>query len=249
MSAHSFHGGSLALPAVRHLALTLTLVLVPLAATGCGSSSSNAGTSSSSAAATPSTAGAASSKPAQQGCTTVQAPAPRKSGGEKKPRGKLDASKTYTVTSETNWGTFAFKLDVKDSPDTTAAFAGLVKRGFFNGLTFHRIVPGFVIQGGDPKGDGTGGPGFKTVDPPPPNADYSQGVVAMAKGGTEPAGAAGSQFFVATAQAAPLPPDYALLGKVTRGLSVVEQIGKLGTQSQEGTPTQTIVMQKVSVSP
>ena len=84
-------------------------MLVPLAATGCGSSSSNAGTSSSSAAATASTAGAASSKAAQQGCTTVQAPAPRKSGGEKKPRGKLDASKTYTVTIETNCGTFAFK--------------------------------------------------------------------------------------------------------------------------------------------
>jgi peptidyl-prolyl cis-trans isomerase B (cyclophilin B) len=235
---------------VRHLALTLTLVLVPLAATGCGSSSSNAGTGSSSVAATPSTAGAPSSKPAQQGCTTVQAPAARKSGGEKKPRGKLDASKTYTVTVETNCGTFAFKLDVKDSPDTTAAFAGLVKRGFFNGLTFHRIVPGFVIQGGDPAGTGAGGPGFSTVDPPPKNADYTLGTVAMAKTQTEPAGAAGSQFFVVTGQDAQLPPQYALLGKVTNGLDVVQRIGRLGNPADpNGTPTRVIVMKKVTVSP
>jgi peptidyl-prolyl cis-trans isomerase B (cyclophilin B) len=226
----------------------VALIGVLLVAAGCGSSdkssaSSGAGTQ---AAAQQSAAAGGGS---QGGCTKASAPAPRPDGGEKKPKTKLSASKTYTVTVQTNCGTFAFKLDVKDSPDTTAAFAGLVKRGFFNGLTFHRIVPGFVIQGGDPKGDGTGGPGFKTVDPPPPNADYSQGVVAMAKGGSEPAGAAGSQFFVVTGQDAQLPPDYALLGKVTKGLSVVEQIGKLGTQSQEGTPTQTIVMQKVSVSP
>jgi cyclophilin family peptidyl-prolyl cis-trans isomerase len=226
----------------------VALIGVLLVAAGCGSSDKS---SASSGAGTQAAAhqSAAAGGGSQGGCTKASAPAPHPDGSEKKPKTKLSASKTYTVTVQTNCGTFAFKLDVKDSPDTTAAFAGLVKRGFFNGLTFHRIVPGFVIQGGDPKGDGTGGPGFKTVDPPPPNADYSQGVVAMAKGGTEPAGAAGSQFFVVTGQDAQLPPDYALLGKVTKGLSVVEQIGKLGTQSQEGTPTQTIVMQKVSVSP
>jgi cyclophilin family peptidyl-prolyl cis-trans isomerase len=226
----------------------VALIGVLLVAAGCGSSDKS---SASSGAGTQAAAhqSAAAGGGSQGGCTKASAPAPRPDGSEKKPKTKLSASKTYTVTVQTNCGTFAFKLDVKDSPDTTAAFAGLVKRGFFNGLTFHRIVPGFVIQGGDPKGDGTGGPGFKTVDPPPSNADYSQGVVAMAKGGTEPAGAAGSQFFVVTGQDAQLPPDYALLGKVTKGLSVVEQIGKLGTQSQEGTPTQTIVMQKVSVSP
>jgi peptidyl-prolyl cis-trans isomerase B (cyclophilin B) len=234
---------------VRHLALTLTLVLVPLAA-GCGSSSSKTGTSSSSVPATASTASAPASHRAQSGCTTVQAPAPRKSGGEKKPRGKLDPSKTYTVTVETNCGTFAFKLDVKDSPHTTSAFAGLVKRGFFDGLTFHRIVPGFVIQGGDPAGTGAGGPGFSTVDPPPKNADYSLGTVAMAKTQTEPAGAAGSQFFVVTGQDAQLPPQYALLGKVTNGLNVVQRIGRLGNPADpNGTPTRVVVMKKVTVSP
>jgi peptidyl-prolyl cis-trans isomerase B (cyclophilin B) len=225
-------------------------VLVPLAASGCGSSKSNANTTASNAAATPSAASAPAAQAANKGCTTEQAPAPRKSGGEKKPTGKLDASKTYTVTVDTNCGTFAFALDVKDSPDTTAAFAGLVKRGFFNGLTFHRIVPGFVIQGGDPAGTGTGGPGFHTVDPPPKSADYTLGTVAMAKTQTEPAGAAGSQFFVVTGQDAQLPPDYALLGKVTKGIDVVKRIGQLGNPTDpNGTPSQVVVMKKVSVSP
>src|SRR3954469_156189 len=150
-------------------------------------------------------------------------------GGSKRGGGKidtsasahppLDAGKSYTVTMKTNEGTFAFSLDVKDSPNTTASFAYLVKQGFFDGLTFHRIVPGFVIQGGDPKGDGTGGPGYSTVDTPPEQEGlYKKGVVAMAKAGDEPPGPAGSQFFVVTAPDAQLPPEYALLGTVTSGL-------------------------------
>jgi cyclophilin family peptidyl-prolyl cis-trans isomerase len=230
--------------------LTFTVLLVPLAAIGCGSSGS--GTSSSTAAApAPAASAPASTQTANKnGCETVQAPAPRKAGGEKKPTQKLDSSKSYTATIETNCGTFAFKLDVKDSPDTTAAFAGLSKRGFFNGLTFHRIVPGFVIQGGDPAGTGEGGPGFSTVDPPPKNADYKLGTVAMAKTQTEPAGAAGSQFFVVTGQDAQLPPQYALLGQVTKGLDVVQKIGQLGNPTDpNGTPTEVVVMKKVTVSP
>ncbi|HEY2603537.1 MAG TPA: peptidylprolyl isomerase [Thermoleophilaceae bacterium] len=227
-----------------------TVVLVPLVAAGCGSS--NSSSSSSAPSSTPAAASApASTQTAQKdSCTTAQAPTPRKAGGEKKPRGKLDASKAYTVTVETNCGTFAFSLDVKDSPDTTAAFAGLVRRGFFNGLIFHRIVPGFVIQGGDPAGTGEGGPGFSTVDPPPKNAAYTLGTVAMAKTQTEPDGAAGSQFFVVTAPDAQLPPQYALLGKVTKGIDVVQRIGKLGNPTDpNGTPTQVVEMKKVTVSP
>jgi peptidyl-prolyl cis-trans isomerase B (cyclophilin B) len=231
---------------VRRLVPALTLLLVPLAAVGCGSSKSSAGTGQSAAAsATP-----PATQPAKQGCTQVSTPSPRKNGGEKKPRAKLDPHKTYTVTVDTNCGQFAFTLDVKDSPNTTAAFAGLAKRGFFDGLTFHRIVPGFVIQGGDPSGNGSGGPGFSTVDPPPQNADYKLGTVAMAKTETEPAGAAGSQFFVVTGPDAQLPPDYALLGKVTKGIDVVQAIGRLGNPAdQTGTPTQPVVMKKVTVSP
>jgi peptidyl-prolyl cis-trans isomerase B (cyclophilin B) len=159
----------------------------------------------------------------------------------------LDPSKTYTVTLKTNEGTFSFDLDVKDSPNTTASFAALVKKGFFDGLTFHRIVPGFVIQGGDPSGDGTGGPGYTTVDVPPSDAKYTKGVVAMAKSGAEPPGTSGSQFFVVTGDDVGLPPDYALLGKVTSGIAVVEKIGKLGDPSTEQ-PTKRIVIEKASLS-
>jgi cyclophilin family peptidyl-prolyl cis-trans isomerase len=150
---------------------------------------------------------------------------------------------------QTNCGTFAFKLDVKDSPHTTAAFASLVQKGFFDGLTFHRVVPGFVIQGGDPTGSGQGGPGFSTVDKPPSNAKYTLGVVAMAKTQTEAPGTSGSQFFVVTAPDAQLPPDYALLGKVTKGIGVVQAIGQLGDPADPtGKPKQTVVMKKVTLS-
>jgi peptidyl-prolyl cis-trans isomerase B (cyclophilin B) len=149
----------------------------------------------------------------------------------------LDPEKTYTVTLKTNQGTFAFDLDVTDSPHTTASFADLVKKGFFDGLTFHRIVPGFVIQGGDPNGDGTGGPGYTTVDPPPADAKYTKGVVAMAKTGAERPGTAGSQFFVVTGAEIGLPPEYALLGKVSSGMAVVDKIGCSATRLPSSRPS------------
>jgi peptidyl-prolyl cis-trans isomerase B (cyclophilin B) len=152
------------------------------------------------------------------------------------------------VTVDTNRGTFAFSLDVKDSPCTTSSFAALVRHKFFDGLTFHRIVPGFVIQGGDPKGNGTGGPGYSVVDTPPATARYVRGVVAMAKTGAEAPGTSGSQFFVVTGADAGLPPDYALLGRVTRGLSVVERIGTLGDPRTQR-PTQRIVIRRMTLSP
>jgi cyclophilin family peptidyl-prolyl cis-trans isomerase len=116
-----------------------------------------------------------------------------------------------------------------------------------DGLAFHRIVPGFVIQGGDPNGDGSGGPGYTTVDTPPSDAKYTKGVVAMAKSAAEAPGTSGSQFFVVTAADAQLPPDYALLGKVTKGLDVVERIGQLGDPATE-LPTKRVVIQKATLS-
>ena len=161
----------------------------------------------------------------------------------------LDPAKQHTVNVRTNLGSFAFRLNVKDSPNTTASFAALVEKGFFDGLTFHRIVPGFVIQGGDPKGDGTGGPGYSTVDPPPADAKYTKGVVAMAKTGAEPPGTAGSQFFVVTGADVGLPPDYALLGNVTSGMDVVDKMGKLGDPNDpNGVPTKRVVIEKASLS-
>ena len=138
---------------------------------------------------------------------------------------------------------------MKTSPETTASFVSLVRKGYFDRTVFHRIVPGFVIQGGDPTGSGTGGPGYTTVDPPPSSTRYTLGVAAMAKTGSEPAGSSGSQFFVVTAKDAQLPPDYAVLGKVVEGLGVVEAVGQLGDPSSggEGVPTETVEIEKATV--
>ena len=160
----------------------------------------------------------------------------------------LEDGKTHSVVVDTNKGSFTFDLATDISPCTTAAFAGLVQKGFFDGLTFHRIVPGFVIQGGDPLGNGMGGPGYSTVDAPPQDTKYEKGLVAMAKAGDEPAGTSGSQFFVVSADGVQLPPDYAVLGRVTDGIDVVEKIGDLGNPSDpNGAPTENVDIEKMEL--
>ena len=187
----------------------------------------------------------------QQGqCKDVEQPAPRDDGGERRPKQPLDASKTYDVVLQTSCGSFTIRLDQKTSPKAAASFASLARNGFFDDTIFHRIVPGFVIQGGDPTASGSGGPGYSTRDAVPRDAAYDPGVVAMAKTGSEPAGTAGSQFFVVTGAGAGLTPDYALLGKVTKGMPVVQAIGELGDPASggAGTPLQSVVIEKATVS-
>jgi peptidyl-prolyl cis-trans isomerase B (cyclophilin B) len=225
--------------------LLALLLVAPLAGCGGGSQTSSipsGGSSSSTATATATTE--TSATPA--GCAAVKAPNPKPNGKLEKPSAKLDASKTWTATVKTNCGTFAFQLDVKEAPNASASIAYLASKKFYDGTVFHRIVPGFVIQGGDPTGGGSGGPGYSTVDKPPSSASYKKGVVAMAKTGSEPAGTAGSQFFVVTGADAGLPPDYAIAGKVTKGLDVVERIGKLGDQSEQ--PTTTVEIESLRVT-
>jgi peptidyl-prolyl cis-trans isomerase B (cyclophilin B) len=179
-------------------------------------------------------------EPAATACKQVAKPKPKPDGGAKKPTEPLDASKKWTLTFQTNCGDFTVELDLKTAPNASASMVSLAKAGFFKNTIFHRIVPDFVIQGGDPTGTGTGGPGYSTRDKPPANAQYTRGVVAMAKTQDEPAGTAGSQFYVVTGADAGLPPDYAIIGKVVDGLPVVEQIGKLGDASEQ--PTQNVVL-------
>jgi peptidyl-prolyl cis-trans isomerase B (cyclophilin B) len=183
------------------------------------------------------------------GCRSVTPPAP-KARTESKPTKRLDPAKRYDVLIKTNCGDFTIRLAVKTSPATTASFASLVQKRFFNGTVFHRIVPGFVIQGGDPTGTGTSGPGYTTVDVPPASTRYTLGVVAMAKSGSDPPGTAGSQFFVVTTQDAQLPPDYAVLGNVVRGQAAVDKIGQLGdpTSGGEGIPTETVEIESATLS-
>jgi peptidyl-prolyl cis-trans isomerase B (cyclophilin B) len=160
----------------------------------------------------------------------------------------LEDGKTHQIVVDTNKGSFTFELATKTSPCTTASIAGLTKKGFFDGLTFHRIVPGFVIQGGDPEGNGMGGPGYQTVDAPPADTKYTKGLVAMAKAGNDPAGASGSQFFVVTGDDVGLQPEYAVLGHVTDGLDVVEKIGRLGDPTdQQGRPTERVEIKSMEL--
>ncbi len=189
--------------------------------------------------------GGGSSK-SSTGCPQVSAPKPR-SESRKPPTTPLDASKSWTATVDTSCGPFTIKLDVKGSPNTTASFVSLARSGFFDDTTFHRIVPGFVIQGGDPTATGTGGPGYSVVDKPAAKTTYPKGVVAMAKSQTEPAGTSGSQFFVVTGDASFLTPDYAVLGKVVDGMAVVDKIGKLGDPKTEQ-PTQAVVVKRITIS-
>ena len=181
------------------------------------------------------------------GCADVDAPAPREDGGATAPTERLDPEKTWTLTFDTSCGTFVVTLDATHAPATAASLVSLARAGYFDDTVFHRIVPGFVIQGGDPTQTGTGGPGYSTTDPPAADATYVKGVVAMAKTQVEPAGTAGSQFFVVTGDDAGLPPDYAIAGEVTEGLDVVELIGTLGDPATEQ-PLEPVVVRSVTAA-
>jgi peptidyl-prolyl cis-trans isomerase B (cyclophilin B) len=224
----------------------LVLLLLALLASGvaaCGGGDDEDAAATTAEAVT--TAEATETSPAAGGCATVDAPEPKPDGGSQPPEVPLDPAKTYRLVVTTSCGPFTIELDQKAAPKTTASLVSLANEGFFDGTTFHRVVPGFVIQGGDPTGTGTGGPGYSTVDVPPADARYTKGVVAMAKSGAEPAGTSGSQFFVVTAPDAGLPPDYAVVGEVTEGLEAVGAIEALGTG--DGPPSKPVVIEKVTV--
>jgi peptidyl-prolyl cis-trans isomerase B (cyclophilin B) len=192
---------------------------------------------------------ASETPPTEASCREVEQPQPKPDGGAEKPSGRLDPGKTYIVVLTTSCGEIQIRLNQKTSPKTAASFANLARTGFFDGTTFHRIVPGFVIQGGDPTGSGTGGPGYSTRDVPPRETRYVEGTVAMAKTEAEPPGTAGSQFYVVTAPDAGLPPDYALLGEVVKGQEVVAAIGELGDPASggAGVPLQPVVIESAEL--
>ena len=214
--------------------LVLGIAVVALA--GCGGEGAATDTS---------TAPAASANPPGS-CSQVEPPEPRQEGGGEK-QTKLPAGKKPELVVETNCGTFTIALDPKAAPKTVASVAGLAESGFYDDTTFHRIVPGFVIQGGDPTATGTGGPGYSTVDTPSESTKYTLGVVAMAKTPDEAPGTSGSQFFIVTGTDIGLPPEYAVIGKVTDGTEVVNRIGRLGDRTTEE-PTQVIVISKMRLA-
>jgi peptidyl-prolyl cis-trans isomerase B (cyclophilin B) len=179
------------------------------------------------------------------GCKQVAAPKPKKVSFEA-PRNTVRPGEAVTAVVKTSCGDFEIALDGKRAPKTVNSFVFLSEEGFYDGLTFHRIVPGFVIQGGDPTGSGSGGPGYSVDEKPPANLAYTKGIVAMAKSPAEPPGRSGSQFFVVLAPDAGLPPEYALVGRVGQGMDVVERIGKLGNPATEK-PKQTVLIESISI--
>ena len=138
-------------------------------------------------------------------------------------------------------------LDTAGAPATTASLVALAEDGFFDDTLFHRVVPGFVIQGGDPTQTGAGGPGYSTVDAPASDATYVRGVMAMAKTAAEPPGTAGSQFFVVTGTNIGLPPEYAVVGRVTEGLDVALLIDAIGDPTTEQ-PLLPVVVESVTAA-
>ena len=223
--------------------LTAGVLTLVLGLAGCGDDDESDGGSADKPAATE-----AGSDEETAGCKDVEQPQPRDGGRQKKPK-PLDRAKTYEVVLQTSCGEFTIRLDQKTSPEAAASFAALSRSGFFNDTIFHRIVPDFVIQGGDPTVTGSGGPGYSTRDAVPRDAAYEPGVVAMAKAGNEPPGTGGSQFFVVTGSSTGLTPDYALLGEVTEGMDVVQAIGELGDPASggAGTPLQSVVIEKATI--
>jgi cyclophilin family peptidyl-prolyl cis-trans isomerase len=186
-------------------------------------------------------------------CADVETPDARDAGTREAPTEELDPSATYTLTFETSCGSFTVTLDQETAPKTAASLVTLAKDGYFDDTIFHRVVRGFVIQGGDPTQTGGGGPGYSTVDVPPSDGAYTKGVVAMAKSRVEAPGTSGSQFFVVTGEDAGLPPEYAIVGTVTDGMDTVERIDALGPiddagLSVDGPPSKPVVVSSVTVA-
>ncbi|HEX8120043.1 MAG TPA: peptidylprolyl isomerase [Solirubrobacteraceae bacterium] len=232
----------------------LARLLLPLCAclalafAACGDNEDNVSDGSSAdTATTATTATETSAAEPASGCRKVSEPKARKVKVAK-PKDRLDPKKTWTAVVKTSCGTIEITLDVKRNPKTAASFAHLAQEGFYDGLAFHRIVPGFVVQGGDPENSGQGGPGYSVTEAPPKGTRYTEGVVAMAKTELEEPGTSGSQFFIVTGpQARDLPADYAVAGKVTKGDDVVKLLDEVPINPADNRPTEPVIMEKVTV--
>jgi len=156
----------------------------------------------------------------------------------------IDTAKNYSATMVTSKGTLEIVLDAVGAPTTVNSFVYLARWHYYDGIVFHRVIPGFVLQGGDPTGTGAGGPGYRFNDELPKAGRYELGSLAMANAGPN---TNGSQFFVISGpDGMRLPPLYALFGKVVKGLDVVEAINGIGTSS--GKPKENVVIESVTIT-
>lgn len=163
-------------------------------------------------------------------------------GGDSAP-----TSKDLTAVVDTNFGSFKIKFYPEDAPMTVSNFVSLAQKGYYNGLTLHRIIKNFMIQGGDPIGNGTGGPGYLFEDELNPNSisgkeGYKKGVVAMANAGPN---TNGSQFFIMVTDL-PLPYNYTIFGKVVEGQNVVDTISLTQTDENDR-PLQRVIITGIRI--
>ena len=225
--------------------LLLVLVLIALLAAGCGDGeeSTSAGDTTETAAETQTSTAAATAS----GCRKAEEPKAKEVKDRKRPSFRVREGAEYVAVMKTSCGTIELKLAAKDAPKTVGSFIGLVRQDFYDGLAFHRIVPGFVVQGGDPAGTGEGGPGYEVVEAPPSDLKYEKGVVAMAKTELDDPGTSGSQFFIVTADDAGLPADYALLGRVRGGDDVLEKLSNVPNDPADNRPTEPVVIDDITI--
>ena len=157
----------------------------------------------------------------------------------------IDPSKSYTAEMVTSKGTMTIALDPAGAPGTVNNFIVLARYHYFDGIHFHRIIPGFMLQGGDPDGSGRGGPGYKFADELPKPGRYEIGSLAMANAGPN---TNGSQFFIVSGpDGMRLPPQYSLFGKVVKGLDVVSAIDAVGSPGA-GAPKEKVVIESVTIT-
>lgn len=148
----------------------------------------------------------------------------------------FDQNKTYIAVMRTTEGTITIQFNVKMTPNTVKNFVTLARKNFYNNTIFHRVIKGFMIQGGDPTGTGRGGPGYKFNDEPF-EGEYARGTVAMANAGPN---TNGSQFFIMHVDN-PLPKNYVIFGRVTAGMETVDKIATAAvTQNEAGEPSKPV---------
>ncbi len=165
----------------------------------------------------------------------------------KKPEIQIDVKKTYIATLKTSEGDIQLELTASKTPNTVNNFVYLARQGFYDGTIFHRVIKDFMIQGGDPKGDGTGGPGYR-FDDESFDGSYTPGTLAMANAGPN---TNGSQFFIMHGNV-PLPKAYVIFGKVVQGMNVVDRIATSPTKlnrasGEESTPVTPVKVEKVTI--
>lgn len=160
------------------------------------------------------------------------------------PEMSIDPAKRYTAEMKTSKGTMKIALDPGAAPRTVNSFVFLARNGYYDGVVFHRIIPGFVVQGGDPTGTGRGGPGYQFADELPAPGRYEVGSLAMANAGPD---TNGSQFFIISGpDGVRLPPSYSLFGKVVAGHETVAALDAVGTSG--GSPKEQVAIESVTIA-